>query len=246
MIPSAIFAIQVVILLICIAIIWHVISRFPYPSALIRPFLPPQLRWPEAQIRRWIDAGRIDRRFLAYFSRDPEREIPPGEQLLAPADGVVNDIFDKDGMTYVVIALSFWDVHVQRSPVAGTITGIRRTGDSYMDWEWQDAAFLRDKRCPVQAVIGIKTPFGAVEVRLITSYAARRINVYPCEGDTVARGQRLGNITFGSTVVMAVPSSAAILVEIGARVSAGETLVADPPEALSRDAVAAVAEGKAS
>lgn len=238
-----ILAIQIIILLLCAGVIWSMVSRFPYPSPLIRPFLRPQLRWPEAQIRHWIDAEAIDKGFFSFFSRDPERVIPQGGGLVAPADGVVNDIFERDGMTYVVIALSFWDVHVQRSPVEGVVRSVRRAGDTFMDWEWQDAAFLRNKRCPVQAVVRIRSAMGEVEVRLITSYAARRINVYLEEGESVAKGQRLGNITFGSTVVLAMPSGSRPAVEKGARVVGGESIIAETAGASDFDAVLAASGG---
>ncbi|HET6724724.1 MAG TPA: phosphatidylserine decarboxylase [Gammaproteobacteria bacterium] len=232
---SVILLIQIVVLLACAATVWLIVSRFPHPSPLIKPFLAPMLRWPENQIREGLAAGRLDRGFFAFFSRDPERRVPPGENPVAPADGVVNDIFEREGMTYIVIALSFWDVHVQRSPVAGVVTRVVRSGDRFMDFEWQDAAFLREKPCPVQAIVRIRGNRGEVEVRLITSYLARRINVWVDEAGRIEKGQRLGNITFGSTVTFTVPSDWPLLVGKGIRVVAGETEVALAPRADAAD-----------
>jgi phosphatidylserine decarboxylase len=223
----ALLIFQIVLVAACLVVVLSVLLRFPWPSPLIRPLLRPALRWPEKQIRFWIEQGRIRPDFLAFFSRDPDRVIPPGNNVVAPADGVINDIFVHDGKTYVVIALSFWDVHVQRSPVEGGVVDIRRGGNTYMDFEWQDAAFLRDKPCPVQAIIMIRTPRNdPVEVRLITSYAARRINVLPGQGDTLKKGERLGNITFGSTVTLAIPASWPLSSSLHEHVTAGESIIA--------------------
>jgi phosphatidylserine decarboxylase len=234
--------IQIVILILCGVVVWFVASRFPYPSPLIKPFLGVQRRWPEHQIRGWIAAGRIDKGFFRFFSRDPERTVPPGDELVAPADGLVIDVFQRLEMSYIVIALSFWDVHVQRSPVKGEVTRISRGGNTFMDAEWKDAAFLRDKPCPVQAIIGIRAARGDVEVRLITSLAARRINVWVKEGEMLPKGQRLGNITFGSTVVLGIPAAWPVLAQKGERVIAGESLVvAAPPLRVEGDVTEAAA-----
>ena len=98
-----------------VVVIWA--RNFPYPSPLIKPFLPPIRRWPEALIRRWAIEGGFDKRYLRYFYRDPERQLPGDPGLVAPADGLVISLDVRDGLRYVVIALSFWDMHVQRCPL---------------------------------------------------------------------------------------------------------------------------------
>ena len=204
--------------------IWAI--RFPYPAPWLRHFLTPRLRWPERQIRGWLKNGRFHRNFLRFFNRDPER-VPPSEAgLIAPADGLVTSAEIRDGIRYLVIALSFWDMHVQRSPAAGTIVAIEPSGDEFMDGEGRDFSFLREKHCPVQTRIVLDTEqFGRLAVRLITSVAARRIEVWPQVDDVVERGQRLGRILLGSTVVLEVPEVLPLCVARGQRVRAGETLV---------------------
>lgn len=221
-----ILVIQLVILcLLVVAIaLWAV--AFPYPSLLIRDLLPPRRRWPEAQIRDWLKTGRFQRSFLNYFYRDPERSAPAGTSLLAPADGLVTSAEVRDGVRYVVIALSFWDMHVQRSPLAGRALGVTSPGEDFMDGEGREFAFLRDKPCPVQKRLVIATAMGEIAVRLITSLAARRIEVWVKEGDEIARGQRIGRILLGSTVVLELPEAAPLLVRIGERVWAGQTAIA--------------------
>ena len=220
-------AVQIVVLCLLVAalVLWAV--YFPYPSPLIRRWLPPLQRWPEAQVRGWLKTGRFQRAFLGHFYADPERVAPPGDTLIAPADGLVKSAEVRDGVRYLVIALSFWDMHVQRSPVAGTVTGVAALGDDWMDGEGRDFAFLREKPCPVQTRLAIRTGAGDVAVRLITSLAARRIETWVKEGESIARGQRIGRILLGSTVVLELPPHVRVLVKAGERVWAGETPVAE-------------------
>lgn len=201
--------------------------NFPYPSPLLRRFLPPRKRWPEAQIRGWLKSGQYQRAFLRHFYSDPERTAPPGDTLIAPADGLVTSAEVRDGVRYLVIALSFWDMHVQRSPLAGKVASVEAHGDGFMDGEGREFAFLREKTCPVQKRIVIDTPAGQVAVRLITSIAARRIETWVEQGAAIERGQRLGRILLGSTVVLELPERVQLRVQVGERVWAGQTPVAE-------------------
>lgn len=214
----------VLVVLAVFVAVWTV--RFPYPAFWLRAFLPVRKRWPEREIRDWLENGRFHHGFLKFFNRDPEREPPSEPGLVAPADGLVTSAEVRDGIRYLVIALSFWDMHVQRSPAEGTIVAIEPSGDEYMDGEGRDFSFLREKHCPVQTRVVLDTTgYGRLAVRLITSIAARRIEVWPSEGDTIARGQRLGRILLGSTVVLEMPERFRVRVQMGQRVWAGETLV---------------------
>ena len=221
---ALILQVAVLYLLIVAVAMWCV--YFPYPSPLIRRWLPPRKRWPEAQIRGWLKSGRFQRSFLNYFYRDPERSPPPGMGLLAPADGLVTGAEVRDGVRYVVIALGFWDMHVQRSPASGAVIKVESRGDDFMDGEGREFAFLKDKPCPVQKRLVIRSDWGDLAVRLITSLAARRIEVWVTEGEAIARGQRIGRILLGSTVVLELPASVDLVVHPGERVWAGETVVA--------------------
>lgn len=222
-----ILILQIVVLcVLALAIVlwaWH----FPYPSPLVRRCLAPRTRWPEMQIRGWLDSGRFQRSFLRYFYRDPERFPPDGDSLVAPADGIVTGADVRNGIRYLVIALSFWDMHVQRSPITGTVERIEASGDGFMDGEGKEFAFLREKRCPVQKRIVMRTATGEIAIRLITSLAARRLETWVNEGETVMRANRIGRILLGSTVVLELPAAFRLLVRPGEFVRAGETLVAE-------------------
>lgn len=227
------WVVDVVLIVVCGVVLYLWAANFPYPSALIRGFLPPVRRWPEKRIREWLVNDCFDKEFLRYFYRDPERTVPVEPGLVAPADGLVTSTDVRDDTRYIVIALSFWDMHVQRSPLSGTIESIEAFGSEYMDGEGRNFAFLRTKCCPVQNRVTIRgmENEGVVAVRLITSLSARRIELWAEEGDMLTRGDRVGRILLGSTVVLELPASFELLVVRGQRVWAGETLVAVAAEA---------------
>lgn len=218
---------QILILGVLASAIALLVAYFPYPSPFIRRWLPASKRWPERQISEWLRNGKFQRSFLNYFDRDPERVVPEGDKVLAPADGLVTSAEVCDGVRYVVIALTFWDMHVQRSPLSGHVVRVESHGDDYMDGEGRNFVFLREKTCPVQKRVMLATAAGPLAVRLITSLAARRIETWVREGETVVRGQRIGRILLGSTVVLELPVGMKLLVRVGERVRAAETAIAD-------------------
>ncbi len=217
--------IQLVILASCLMVIGLWATRFPYPSPVIMDFLTPQKRWPTQQVADWVTSGNIDEGFMSFFYRDPDRLVPVGNNMVAPADGQIVAFDSKDGTNYMVIALTFWDVHVQRSPVGGTIVAIEDAGDRLMDGEGRDFVYLKDKVSPVQKVVTIDSEWGMINVRLITSLLARRLEVFHEVGDKIEKGERLGLIHLGSTVVLDLPGDLVPLVKVGDRVVAGETIM---------------------
>lgn len=227
-----ILVLQIVILCLLVVAVAIGALYFPYPSPLVRRWLPPRKRWPEKQIRTWLQRGEYQRAFLRHFYSDPERIAPPDTSLIAPADGLVTSADVRGDVRYLVIALSFWDMHVQRSPVSGAVLSVESHGDDFMDGEGRQFAFLREKSCPVQKRVVIASVSGQVAVRLITSLAARRIETWVREGEGVERGQRIGRILLGSTVVLELPAATKLLVRVGDRVWAGQTSVAEGLAAL--------------
>ena len=197
---------QIVILLLCVLTVGYWAVRFPYPSPLIFDILTPQKRWPTDQVADWVISGDIDEGFMSFFYRDPDRIVPEGLDMVAPADGEIRYIDEKDGVKFMVIALTFWDVHVQRSPVGGTVVKIEDMGDTLMDGEGLDMIYLQEKMSPVQKV-------------------ARRLEVWPKVGEKVEKGQKLGRIHLGSTVVVDYPQGLEPAVKIGERVVAGESII---------------------
>ncbi len=191
-------------------------GNFPYPSPVIKPLLTPRLRWPSEQVMAWIETENIDPSFKKFFYRDPERRVPGGPGLVAAADGLVQYADYRNGITFLVIGLSFWDVHVVRTPVTGTVESIENEGVFYPHLagrEERDVAFfLRGKDAPVQQVVTLRTTIGDVG-RLITSYWASRIKVWAHSGQHLEKGQRIGRILLGSTVIVELPGKFALSVK---------------------------------
>jgi len=219
--------VQLAILAFCVLAVAETVLNFPFPSPLIQPLLPPKLRWPAAEISQWAEAENFDRGFLAFFMRDPERKVPGGDNLVSAADGVVKDIIYKNRTTYFVIGLSFWDVHVVRTPVEGVVRSVDAEGLTFYRGasESADQAYLKGKAGPVQQIVTLATKYGNIKVRLITSYIADRLKVWAREGQHLDKGQRIGRILLGSTVVIEMPGQADFLVHRGQRVVAGETII---------------------
>jgi phosphatidylserine decarboxylase len=169
---------------------------------------------------------------VLLFFRDPSRRFDgPAEIVLAPADGRVTEISLVEDAEIgpgrhhrIVTFLSVFDVHVQRCPVAGRVVHSRhRTG-------LKRAAFrpdVGDKNEGHTNVFEIAT--GArVGVRQLAGLLARRVVSYAGAGQTLARGDRLGVIKFGSRVDLFVPESYRVLVAVGDRVRNGESPMAEP------------------
>jgi phosphatidylserine decarboxylase len=218
---------QIGILAFCSIAVWLTVVNFPYPSPLIKPLLPPKLRWPSAQIAEWVEAQNYDPGFLEYFARDPERAVPPGDGLVSAADGVVKDIIFDGSITYFIVGLSFWDVHFVRTPVAGVVKKIEKVG-LILDRdtsETDNQIFLKGKDGPVQEIVTIDSDYGEIKVRLITSYFARRLIVSVHEGDRVEKGVRIGRILLGSSVVVEIPGNIKLSAQKSQRVVGGETAI---------------------
>jgi phosphatidylserine decarboxylase len=221
---------QIAILIGCAVTIIHWLRRFPHPSLLVSPLLPPQKRWPLAQLRKWVDEGSPDAGFISFFMRDPERSPPPEPGLVAPVDGTVLALLQRDGRSYVVISLNVWDVHVARCPCSATVLAIRDHGDILepsQDDPLRDEPFyfLRQKRSPKQRYLELDSEHGLMRVRLITSYLSRRIQFFCQPGQRLAKGERIGRMLFGSTCVLETDDAMTFSVVAGDRVYAGETLI---------------------
>jgi len=222
-------AIQIAIIGFCVFALAELVANFPYPSPLVQPFLAPKLRWPTAQVEHWVETGNFSSGFLEYFARDPERQIPAGDNMVSPADGIVRNIVFRDGITFLVVALSFWDVHVVRTPASGVVSDVEQEGVYFgrngSKKEFGESFFLRGKAAPVQQIVTIQTRYGEMKVRLITSYWASRIKVWVHEGERLNKGQRIGRMLLGSTVVLELRGRVPLEVKVGQRVAGGESII---------------------
>ena len=176
--------------------------------------------------------GLLALAFFGYFFRDPERLIPAEpEAVVAPADGKVvlvdevrEERFLNGAARRVAIFMNVFDVHVNRAPVAGTITEAEhRDGCFKAAWR-EDACTLNEQQALVLEAKGAR-----VLVVQIAGLLARRIISYVQPGQDLDKGERLGLICFGSRVDLYLPLEAEILVKVGDRVQAGSSIVARWP-----------------
>ena len=155
--------------------------------------------------------------FLLWFFRDPERNIKICKNcMVAPADGKVIDIRGRT----ICIFMNFQNVHVNRTPLAGTIRNIEHKKGGYIP------AFCKDSDRNERNKVIIDTEHGEVSVTQIAGTITRRIITYAQEGDKMQQGQRFGMIRFGSRVDVTIPEVFDISCKKGDNVYAGETVIA--------------------
>lgn len=163
--------------------------------------------------------------FMAYFFRDPFRRVPEGVGIVvSAADGRVTRIDESgDGKT-VSVFLSPLDVHVNRSPIAGTITKVEYTPGKKRPATSNEASLHNERNS-----ITLQNEDITVVCTQIAGILARRIVCWPGTGDHLERGERFGLIKFSSRTDLFLPNSAALAVKLGDRVVGGETVIARYP-----------------
>ena len=159
--------------------------------------------------------------FLCWFFRDPER-IPEGEGILSPADGTVLQVVPlENGGQRVDIFMSVFNVHVNRSPLAGTIRNIIYTPGKKVPAGTEEA-----HRSNENNFFEIVSPGLTVGVRQIAGILARRIVFWKSEGGEAERGERVGMIKFGSRVEVTLPPGMPARARKGDKVYAGSSILA--------------------
>jgi len=173
--------------------------------------------------------GLLSAGFFAYFFRDPEREIPSGAGLVvSPADGKVVRVdgveepgFGLGPARRVAIFMNVFDVHVNRSPVAGVVKDMRHQAGEYKAAFRPDAASRNEQ----QALMLEDEAGRRILVVQIAGLLARRIIAYVKPGQELARGERVGMICFGSRVDLYLPPDSDIRVQVGDRLTAGSSII---------------------
>jgi phosphatidylserine decarboxylase len=164
--------------------------------------------------------------FFLWFFRDPERVIPQEEgAVVSPGDGKVTDVstvaLGNRSQTRISIFLSVFDVHVNRSPVAGVVREIR-----YQRGQFLNAMNKASAEQNEQNIVTLEGDGQKVVFKQIAGLLARRIVFYPKVGDRLERGQRVGLIKFGSRVDVLLDASARVSVKVGDRVKGGASVLA--------------------
>src|SRR5712691_4238190 len=157
--------------------------------------------------------------FVAFFFRNPKRDIPPDPRVIvSPADGRVVKIERVGDVTKLSIFLSIFDVHVNRSPMAGRIEAIDYKRGKFKP-AFDHAASVENERNTIMVSRDdIKVVFTQ-----IAGIIARRIVCWKKVGDTVAKGELIGLIRFGSRVDVLFPAGTNVIVSSGAHVQGGST-----------------------
>jgi len=167
--------------------------------------------------------------FVLYFFRDPERTVPQGAGVVvSPADGrviVVKDIFEptylKQDVKQISIFLSVFNVHVNRSPIGGTVEIVK-----YNPGKFHVASVDKASLDNEQTSMVISDGKHKVLVKQIAGLIARRIICYAKPGDAITTGERYGLIRFGSRVDIFLPRDADLKVKVGDRVTGARDIIA--------------------
>jgi phosphatidylserine decarboxylase len=169
--------------------------------------------------------------FFLWFFRDPERAIPQGAGLVvSPADGKVTSVLrvamPEGDVLRMSIFLNVFNVHVNRSPVAGVLREVRYQKGQYLNAMNPESAEKNEQNLAVVVADEGYT----VAFKQIAGLLARRIVFRPAPGARLERGQRVGLIKFGSRVDVILPVNAEILVKKGDHVQGGATVLARMPD----------------
>jgi phosphatidylserine decarboxylase len=159
--------------------------------------------------------------FCLYFFRDPNRAIPSGPVAVSPADGKVVVVKPENGGQRISIFLNVFDVHVNRTPIPGRVVDVK-----YQEGQFLVASKEAASHSNEQNTITVEGPLGRIVFKQIAGLIARRIICYKKPGDTVAAGERVGLIKFGSRVDVQLGPEWEIVVRVGERVSAGSSVIA--------------------
>ena len=165
--------------------------------------------------------------YCIYFFRNPNRIIPADENLIvSPADGTVQDVVDVESDDFVkspcrkvIIFLSVFDVHVNRSPIAGEIK-IQKYVCGRFRPAYKDSVGFENER----HLIGIENEKLRVTVTQVAGILARRIVSWVTLDDK-EKGELYGLIRFGSCTELVMPNNVEVLVKKGDKVRGGESII---------------------
>ena len=167
--------------------------------------------------------------FMAFFFRDPDRKIPSGEGLfVSPADGkviLIKDVYEKDYLKAdakeISIFMSPLDVHVNRAPCEGKVVLIKHSPGRFLAAYREDSSIKNEN-----IVMMLEGGSGRVLVRQVAGFLARRAVCRVRIGDVLGRGERYGMIKFGSRCDVYLPKDSEVIVKLGDKVKAGDTVIA--------------------
>jgi phosphatidylserine decarboxylase len=199
-------------------------AGFPFIAAAV----VPAAGLAAARRYGWAASLAVLGGFFAYFFRDPDRQVPQGDDLVvSPADGRVMVAGPAEEGTappgrwaQVTIFLSPLDVHINRSPVAGRVTRIEYRPGRFLPA--YDARASENERNE----IWVDAAGTTVVFRQVVGILARRIVCRIAEGQRIGLGERMGLMKFGSRMDVFLPPDVELQVHTGEVVTGGETVLA--------------------
>ena len=160
--------------------------------------------------------------FCTFFFRDPKIRITQGEGIiLAPCSGTVMEVTEEGDEKVIRVFLSIFSVHLQRSPVSGTVAGVIHKNGKFLA-AWNPRAHAENE----QNIFTIQGEDGVYTIRQIAGLVARRCVSWVNAGDTLKAGDKIGMIKFSSQVDLHLPKTAAVNVRPGEKTKAGITVMA--------------------
>ncbi|MDJ0835726.1 MAG: phosphatidylserine decarboxylase family protein [Acidobacteriota bacterium] len=161
--------------------------------------------------------------YVAWFFRNPYRQIPEDPAaVVSPADGKVVGVHQlDDGRHLITIFLNVFNVHVNRSPIQGTVEEVTYTSGKFLAAYKPEASEINERNKLVIDDNGFR-----VEVTQIAGLIARRIICWVSQSAQLARGQRFGLIRFGSRMDVVLPEGCEILVKVGDITKGGSHIIA--------------------
>ena len=171
----------------------------------------------------WIIAGMFVALalFMAFFFRDPYRQIPNEDNIVvSAADGKVTRIEDRENGKFVSVFLSPLDVHINRAPIAGKVIKVEQFKGKKSPATSNNASQTNERNA-----ITIEGEKMTVVCTQIVGILARRIVCWSKEGDKLELGEKYGLIKFGSRTDLLMPKNIEILVKVGQKVVGGETII---------------------
>lgn len=169
--------------------------------------------------------------FIIQFFRDPQREIPQdsADAVLSPADGKIIcleqslDVYQNTEALKISIFMNIFNVHSNRSPVDGEVISLQYYPGKFVNADFDKASTENERNA---MIIKPAASTQKITVVQIAGLIARRILCYTQPGKILSRGERYGFIRFGSRVDVYLPLNTKVLVSIGQKVKATETILA--------------------
>jgi phosphatidylserine decarboxylase len=160
--------------------------------------------------------------FCLFFFRDPDVIIPAGENLvLSPCNGTVIEVDESGAQTNVIrVFLSIFNVHLQRTPVPGTVRKVEHRDGKFLMAMNPQAHLVNE-----QNIITIESVHGTFIVKQIAGFLARRCVCWVAPGDVLAAGEKIGLIKFSSQVDIFLPKNIEISVQKGDKIISGLSIL---------------------